>query len=75
LTTTARKAETALETAGEWVSLPTAARELGVTRSTVLTEVVKGNLVADNRADFTFIERKSLEALKAIRKSKKGGRK
>lgn len=71
----ARKAEAGEEPVNEWVSLPVAARELGCTRSTVLTEVVIGNLHADARGRMTFISRQSLDALKAIRKSKKGGRK
>jgi hypothetical protein len=65
--TTARKNKFA--PAEEWVSLLTAARELGCSRQGVLTSIVAGELVSDHRAGRTTVSRLSLDGLKARRES------
>lgn len=47
--------------ADQWVSLPKAAELLGVHRQKVLQLAVKGVLVAEQRGDWTFVSRASIE--------------
>lgn len=63
---TVRKKRSQTET---WVSLVEAARMLGEARQTVLTRVVKRELVADHVAGRTVVTRASVEALLVSREA------
>jgi hypothetical protein len=62
--TTARKPD---EGPDEWMSLNAAARAIGESRLSVLTRIVKGELVGEHRAGWTFVRRDTVEALIATR--------
>jgi hypothetical protein len=51
----------------EWMSLQAAADVLGKSRSSVLTLILKGELVAQHIANRTVVRRDSLDALVAAR--------
>lgn len=63
---TDRKSESPTALQDEWVSLPHACRLLGMNRSTVLTRVVKGDIVAQHIAGRTVVSRASIEQMLAI---------
>ena len=71
LTSIARKTTQVTPDTEGWITLPSAAKELGVTRHTVLKAVVKGELVADHRGEWVFIDRASLETYKERRAAAK----
>lgn len=52
------------EAGDEWMSLPDAAEELGVTRQTVLTLGIKGELKTQSVADRVVVSRASVEKRK-----------
>jgi hypothetical protein len=66
---TARKhEEPSTSTSDDWVSLPEAARLLGLHRQKVLQLALKGTLESDVRGNWTFISRASIERARSARK-------
>lgn len=67
---TARKRAREIEQGDEWMSLGAAARALKQQRLTVLTRIVKGELIGEHRAGMTFVRRESVERALAAQRGR-----